>query len=236
MLPSALRPTASLLAALIATAAPTTLRAQGAAAAAPADLVITGGRIYTVDAARPVVEAMAVRDGKVLFTGSRRGALALRGPRTRVLELGGRTVIPGMTDAHAHFLGLGTALRTVDLTGTRSYDEVIRRVQARARELPAGSWIVGRGWDQNDWGNTAFPTHDALSRAVPDHPVYLTRVDGHAGLANALAMQKANVTAATRDPSGGRLERGANGAPTGVFVDNAQELVGRVIPSESRDE
>ena len=184
----------------------------------------------TVDQSRPTAEAMAVRGGKVQFTGSARGALALRGPNTQVIDLGGRTVIPGMTDAHAHFLGLGEALRDVDLTGTRSYEEVIARIVARADSTPAGSWIVGRGWDQNDWGNTAFPTHEKLSAALPNHPVYLTRVDGHAGLANALAMQKANVTAASQDPSGGRIERAAGGAPTGVFVDNAQGLVGRVIP------
>jgi len=217
-------------AALAVLAAPLGAQQPAAPPARPADLIVTNARIYTVDQSRPTVEAMAVRGGKVQFTGSSRGALALRGPNTQVVDLGGRTVIPGMTDAHAHFLGLGEALRDVDLTGTRSYDEVIARVVARAASTPAGSWIVGRGWDQNDWGNTAFPTHEKLSAAVPNHPVYLTRVDGHAGLVNALAMQKANVTAASQDPSGGRIERAAGGAPTGVFVDNAQALVGRVIP------
>ena len=218
------------LATLAVLTAPLGAQQPAAPAASAADLIVTNARIYTVDQSRPTAEAMAVRGGKVQFTGSSRGALALRGPNTQVVDLGGRTVIPGMTDAHAHFLGLGEALRDVDLTGTRSYDEVIARVVARAASTPAGSWIVGRGWDQNDWGNTAFPTHEKLSAAVPNHPVYLTRVDGHAGLANALAMQKANVTAASQDPSGGRIERAAGGAPTGVFVDNAQGLVGRVIP------
>ena len=218
------------LATLAVLAAPLGAQQPAAPAASAADLIVTNARIYTVDQSRPTAEAMAVRGGKVQFTGSARGALALRGPNTQVIDLGGRTVIPGMTDAHAHFLGLGEALRDVDLTGTRSYDEVIARVVARAASTPAGSWIVGRGWDQNDWGNTAFPTHEKLTAALPNHPVYLTRVDGHAGLANALAMQKANVTAASQDPSGGRIERAAGGAPTGVFVDNAQALVGRVIP------
>jgi predicted amidohydrolase YtcJ len=162
--------------------------------------------------------------------------MALKGSATRVLDAGGRTVVPGITDAHAHLLGLGQALRRVDLRGTRSYDEVIQRVAARARQAPAGSWIMGRGWDQNDWGDTRFPTHEALSRAVPDHPVWLERVDGHAGLANARAMQAANVTAATKDPEGGRIERGEGGAPTGVFVDNAQALVERAVPPATRDE
>ncbi|HEY0972293.1 MAG TPA: amidohydrolase [Gemmatimonadales bacterium] len=202
----------------------------------PADLVVTNARIYTVDQSRPVVEAMAVRDGRVLLVGSEREALALRGPRTRVVELDGRTVIPGMTDAHAHFLGLGELLRDVNLVGTRSYDEVIARVVERARATPKGEWILGRGWDQNDWGNTAFPTHEALSRAVPDHPVYLVRVDGHAGLANARAMELAGLTAASTDPEGGRIERDANRTPTGVLIDNAQGLVGRAIPELTRQQ
>ena len=203
---------------------------------APADLVVTNARIYTVDETRPVVEALAVRGGRVVFAGSRRGAMTLAGAATRVVDLGGRTVIPGMTDAHAHLLGLGAALRTVDLTGASSYDEVIARVAARAREAPAGSWILGRGWDQNRWPDTRFPTHDALSAAVPDRPVWLERVDGHAGLANARAMRAAGVTAATRDPEGGRVERDGAGAPTGVFVDNAQGLVDRAVPEATREE
>ncbi len=113
---------------------------------------------------------------------------------------------------------------------------MIARVVERARTTPKGDWIVGRGWDQNDWGDTRFPTHEALTRAVPDHPVYLTRVDGHAALVNAMAMQKANLTRATQDPSGGSIERDAQGDPAGVLVDNAQRLVGRAIPAETREQ
>jgi predicted amidohydrolase YtcJ len=202
----------------------------------PADLIVTNARIYTVDERRPFGEAMAISGGRVRFVGSDRGALAVRGPRTRVIDLEGRTVIPGMVDAHAHLLGLGMALRTVDLTGTKAYDEVIARVAARAREVPAGTWILGRGWDQNDWGDTRFPSHEALSRAVPEHPVYLTRVDGHAALVNARAMTAASLTAAATNPEGGRIERLANGAPSGVLVDRAMGLVQRSIPPASRDE
>ncbi len=221
---------------LLATAVPALLSAQVAAppSGAPADLVVLGGRIHTADGARPVADAMAVRDGRIVFVGDVTGARALIGPRTQTLDLEGRTVIPGMTDAHAHVAGLGQSLRTVDLVGTRSYDEVIARVVARARTTPAGEWITGRGWDQNDWGDTRFPTHEALSRAVPGHPVYLTRVDGHAGLANAMAMQKAGVTRDAKDPTGGSIERDAAGNPAGVFVDNAQGLVGRAIPGATR--
>ena len=205
-------------------------------ARAPADLIVTNARIYTVDQARPMVAAMAVRDGRVLFTGSTSEALALRGTTTRVIDLGGRTVIPGMVDAHAHLLGLGQSLRNVNLVGTRSYDEVVARVVERAKGVPAGTWIIGRGWDQNQWGATRFPTHDALSRALPNNPVYLVRVDGHAGLANAAAMRAAGVTAATVDPDGGRIERTASREPTGVFVDNAKQLVERAIAAPTREE
>ena len=203
---------------------------------APADLVVTNARIYTSDVNRPVAQALAVRAGRITFVGSNRGALALAGPRTERFDLPGRTVITGMVDAHAHLLGLGQALRTVDLVGTRSYDEVIARVAERAKSAKPGEWIRGRGWDQNDWADTRFPTHAALSRAVPNNPVYLTRVDGHAGLVNAKALELAQVTAATPDPSGGRFMRDSVGNPTGVLIDNAQGVVSRVIPPASRAE
>lgn len=200
------------------------------------DLVVTNARIYTSDVNRPVAEALAVRGGRIAFVGSNRGALALAGPRTERLDLAGKTVIAGMVDAHAHLLGLGQALRTVDLTGTRSYDEVVARVAERAKTARTGEWIRGRGWDQNDWADTRFPTHAALSRAVPNNPVYLTRVDGHAALVNAKALELAQVTAATPDPSGGRFIRDSANNPTGVLVDNAQGVVSRVIPAASRAE
>ena len=199
-----------------------------------ADLVVTNGRIYTADAARPVVDAMAIRGGRVVFVGDRAGAKALTGAATQVLDLDGQTVIPGMTDAHAHVLGLGQSLRNVDLVGTTSYDAVIARVVERAMQTPKGEWIIGRGWDQNDWGDTRWPSHEALSRAVPDHPVYLERVDGHAAVVNALAMQRAGLTRATKDPSGGQIIRDARGEPIGVLVDNAQSLVERSIPAATR--
>lgn len=221
------------LTALLAASLPASLAAQAPARAA-ADLVVLGGRIYTADGARPMADAMAIRDGRVVFVGDATGARTLIGPNTQTLDLDGRTVIPGMTDAHAHVAGLGQSLRSVNLVGTRSYDEVIARVVERARTTPAGEWVIGRGWDQNNWGDTRWPTHDALSRAVPDHPVYLTRVDGHAGLANKLAMEKAGVTRAAQDPTGGAIERTAAGDPSGVFIDNAQGLVGRAIPSVTR--
>ncbi|HEV8361997.1 MAG TPA: amidohydrolase family protein [Gemmatimonadaceae bacterium] len=203
---------------------------------APADLIVTNARIYTVDPSRPFVEAMVVANGRVVFTGPARAAMTYRGSSTRVLDAEGQTIIPGMIDAHVHLLGLGTALRTVDLVGTTSYDQIIQRVAARAKEVPAGTWITGRGWDQNDWGDTRFPSHDALSRAVPNHPVYLTRIDGHAALVNAAAMKAAGLTAAAQDPTGGRIVRGTDNEPSGVLVDRAMGLVGRAIPAASKEE
>ncbi len=213
----------------LCTIAPMALEAQ-------ADLVLTNGRIYTVDNARPIVTAMAVRDGRVIFIGSDVEARALVTPSTHVIDLHGSPVYPGFTDAHAHLLGLGTMLQRVNLAGSMSYDEVIARVKSFVKDVKPGQWIQGRGWDQNRWAVKEFPTQEALSRAFPDNPVVLERIDGHALLANAKAMQLAGVTASTPDPSGGRIIRDASGAPSGVFVDNAQELVGRAIPTPTRAE
>jgi predicted amidohydrolase YtcJ len=225
-------------ASLLLLGAPLAASAQsgGSAAQLPADLIVTNARIYTADDSRPLVEAFAVRGNRIVFTGSAREAATLKGATTRVVDAGGRTVIPGMVDAHAHFAGLAQTLRAVDLTGTKSVDEVIARVKAKAATLPKGTWITGRGWDQNAWGDARFPTHDQLSAAVPDHPVLLTRVDGHANFANAAAMKLAGVTAASKDPSGGKILRTAQGAPSGVFIDNAQDLVGDKVPELTREE
>jgi predicted amidohydrolase YtcJ len=209
------------------------LRAQ---TAQPADLIVTGGRIYTVDVTRPIAEAFAVRGGRFVFVGTTRGAMLLKGPSTRVLDLHGAAAYPGFIDAHAHLLGLGQALQSVDLTGTPSYEEIISRVAARAKGAPAGQWIMGNGWDQNRWAVKEFPTHDALTKAVPDHPVLLDRVDGHAVLANAAAMKAAGITAKTPDPRGGRIIRDKKGNPTGVFVDNAQVLFARAAPRLTQEQ
>ena len=210
--------------------------AQAQIAPSAAELIVTNARIYTADDTRPMAEAMAVRGGRIIFVGSDRGARTYRTSQTRVVDAAGATIIPGIADAHVHLLGLGMALRTVNLNGTRSLEEVVQRIAARARELPAGTWITGRGWDQNDWPDTRLPSHDALSRAVPGHPVFVTRVDGHAAFANAAAMRAAEISSATRDPEGGRIERGANSEPTGVFVDRAMGLISRRIPAPTRDQ
>jgi predicted amidohydrolase YtcJ len=204
-----------------------------AAQASRADLIVVNARIYTVDNARPMASAMAVRNGRVVFVGSDAEARTLAGAATRILDVQGRTVIPGMVDAHVHLLGLATSLRNVHLAGASSYDEVIRRVVERTRTMNPGEWVEGRGWDQNLWPETNFPTHEALSRATPANPVVLTRIDGHALLANAMAMRLSGVTAATKDPAGGKILRLPNGDPSGVFVDNAKSLIDDRVPSAS---
>lgn len=218
---------------------PASLSAQGAqaqTAPAPADLIVTNARVYTADDARPLVEAFAVRDGRIVFVGSQREATMLKGASTRMLDAEGRTIIPGMVDAHAHFAGLAQKLRAVDLVGTRSLDEVVARVAEKARNLPKGTWITGRGWDQNAWADTRFPTHEALSAAIPDHPVMLTRVDGHAGFVNAAAMRLAGLTRTTKNPDGGKILKDAQGNPTGVLIDRAQGIVGAKVPEFTREE
>ncbi len=226
-------------------AVPLTLHAQRVSAqrvsaqrapAAPADLIVTNARVYTADETHPLAEAFAVRGGRIVFVGSQREAAALKGAATRTVDAAGRTVIPGMVDAHAHFSGLAQTLSAVDLTGTHSYDEVVARVAERAKTTPKGTWIQGRGWDQNAWGDTRFPTHEKLSAATPDHPVILQRVDGHAVLANSTAMRLASVSAATKDPDGGKLQRDAQGAPTGVLIDNAQALIANKVPDATSAE
>jgi predicted amidohydrolase YtcJ len=211
--------------------APAVIGAQGSA-----DLILTSGRIYTVDNARPKASALAVRGGRVLFVGSDAEARVLAGPSTRVIDLHGATVVPGIVDAHAHLLGLGNTLERVNVAGSTSYEEVIGRVKAWAKDVKPGEWIEGRGWDQNRWPTREFPTHESLSLAFPNNPVVLFRIDGHALLANAKAMKVAHVTSATTDPSGGRIVRLASGAPSGVFVDNAMGLMEPAIPVATRAE
>ncbi len=219
---------------LLLLAAAVGLPAISSPAGAQSETIVTADRIYTSDDFRPVVEAMLIRGDKVVFAGSLREVRARSSRAATVQSFAGRTIVPGMVDAHAHLLGLGHALLRVQLQGSRTYDQAIERIAARAATTRKGEWITGRGWDQNIWPVKDFPTESALSRAVPDHPVFVQRVDGHAGLANAAAMRLAGVTAATKDPEGGLIVRDAQGNPTGVFVDNAQDLIGRVIPATSR--
>jgi len=179
--------------------------------------------------------AVYVRDGRVQEVGSA-ADIRREHPNARVVDASGATILPGLTDAHAHLYGLGLSLDIVDLTGTSSLDEVIERVKQRAATPPQSEWIPGRGWDQTRWPSKEFPTVAALDAALPDRPIWLKRVDGHAGLASSTAMRLAGITASTPDPEGGRIIRDAQGNPTGVFVDHAQSLIESKIPGPSHEQ
>jgi len=201
----------------------------------PPDLILHNARLYTVDSRNSVADAIAIAGDRIIQVGRNADALALRAALTRVHDMRGATIVPGFHDAHGHVVGLGASLQDVDLRGTSSYEEVVGRVRRRLASARPGEWIIGRGWDQNDWAEKAFPTHDLLSAATPNNPVYLTRVDGHAGLANRKAMETAGLTSSTSDPPGGRIVR-ADGQPSGVLIDGAQAVVTSKIPPVSRQQ
>ncbi len=205
--------------------------ALGVAPAIAMDLFVDHVNGYTLDSAGKLkrFEAMLVDDGKVVATGSR-ADLAKRAGDAEVLDGKGRTLLPGLIDAHAHVMGLGVALRQADLMPTRSLDEALAVVKRHADANPDALWVRGRGWNQAKWALGRFPTARELDAVVADRPVWLDRVDGHAGWANSAAMKLAGIDKDTKDPPGGRIERDADGNPTGVFVDHAMALVEGKIP------
>jgi len=199
-----------------------------------ADLVLFGGAVATLDPARPDAQAVAVRGDAIVAVGSNDEILRLAGPKTRRIDLRGALVVPGLTDAHGHIRSLGEELGTLDLHGAASIADIALKVRERDRSLPPGAWITGHGWDQNLWPGKQFPDHRALTEAAPGRPVWLSRVDGHAGWANLKAMEAAGIGPQTPDPSGGRIVRDAKGRPTGVFVDNAQDAIDEAQPDPTR--
>ena len=201
-----------------------------------ADLILTGGTILTMDKYLAPSEALAIVDGRILAVGRADEILPLANRRTRRIDLKGAVVVPGLTDSHFHLRSFGRSREELQLVGTTSAEEVAALVAARARELPPGSWIRGRGWDQNDWEVPAFPHRALLDEAAPEHPVILTRVDGHAIWANSRALTLAGITADTPTPEGGAIIRDERGSPTGVFIDNATDLVRRALPQPGRAE
>jgi predicted amidohydrolase YtcJ len=196
--------------------------------------VLVNARIHTLDESRPIVEALAWdASGRITAVGSRATVLS-SAPDATVHDARGATVVPGLIDAHAHLMGLGLALMSADLVGTRSKNEVIARLQAFAESLPPVAWLVGRGWDQNDWPEKSFPTAADLDAVFPARPVWLERIDGHAGWANAAAMRRvARDLDGDWQPEGGRIVRDGT-KPTGVFVDAAMDLVNGVVPPPDR--
>jgi predicted amidohydrolase YtcJ len=200
------------------------------------DFIVHNARIYTVDPAMPVAQALAMRDGRIIAVGSEKTVMALARPATGIINAYGKTIVPGLIDAHMHLEAVGQQARILGVFGTTSYNELLGVVRTGLKHYKRNAWIIGRGWDQNHWPGQVFPTHEALDAISNGHPIILTRVDGHAVLANALAMERAGITASTPDPPGGKLLRDASGAPTGVFVDNAQALVRRAVPPPTDNE
>ncbi|MFH2000474.1 MAG: amidohydrolase [Planctomycetota bacterium] len=195
-----------------------------------AEVVFRHGRIHTMCAEQPEAEGMAIKDGFIMQVGTDQSLAPLIGPQTKIIDLAGKRVLPGFIESHAHLLSLGKAEQRLDLTGTRSLDEIVELVRERAAVMKPGEWILGRGWDQNDWEKRVFPTYAEISGAAPENPVFLTRIDGHAGWANLCAMSFAGLTRDTKDPEGGRIIRDGQGNPTGVLIDMAELLISDKIP------
>ena len=213
------------LAALILAA--TALLSCQSQTASPDTIVL--GQLVTMDPQRPQVSAVAISNGRFSFVGERDAALALRGHHTRVIDLANATAYPGLIDAHVHVAGIGSAQRSVDLTGASSFSELINRVAARASTLRAGVVVQGRGWHQSKWLNPpaghveGFPTHHALSEAVPNHPVVLEHANGHSALLNRRAMEQLGIDADTTAPEGGVIVM-LDGQPTGLLHETAIDL------------
>lgn len=193
-------------------------------------VVFVAKTIRTMNPKQPIAQALAMRGGTLLAVGTRDEVLAAAGPDAIVEEFPRSTIVPGLVDSHVHLASLGRALSVVALEPARSEAQAVALVQ---HATPSQDWVVGRGWDQNDWSTTSFPSKQSLDAVWPTTPVYLIRVDGHAAWVNSEALRRAGITAATKDPTGGRLLRDAHGEPTGVLVDNAMDLVSAVLPAPS---
>jgi predicted amidohydrolase YtcJ len=200
-----------------------------------ASLLLINGKIYQADGTPWTVEALAIRDGNIAALGTTK-EITGRYDADRVIDLQGRSVYPGFTDAHGHVESLGASLLNLDLTGTASPGEIRGRIGEWKKQLTPGQWIRGRGWDQNDWSEKKFPHHRDLDDVAGDVPVVLSRVDGHAVWVNQRVLEIAGITRETRDPEGGLIVRDPDGSPTGVFVDAAVELLQSVLPRPSEED
>jgi len=197
----------------------------------PADLVLRNGKIVTVDDTKPDAQALAVSGDTIVAVGSNQEIQPYVGTATRVIDLKGALATPGFIDAHVHFTGVGDAAKNLKLATAKNWDEIVRMVGEAAQKAKPGEWILGRGWHQEKWSEVpspnveGFPLHDALSKAAPNNPVWLTHASGHAGFANAIAMKMAEVTKSTPDPEGGKILRDKEGNATGLFNERAQSIV-----------
>jgi predicted amidohydrolase YtcJ len=210
--------------------------APAIAAAAPADLVIWGGPIYTAVDAHPKVEAVAVSHGRIAFAGGKAGAQAMIGPKTKVVDLKGAALFPGFTDSHAHLDGIGDRELTLNLEGSKSAAEVTQRLKAYIAEHKPTGTIYGRGWIETGWPEGRFLDKGDLDAVAPNTPVLLTRADGHALVANSAALKAAHIDETTAAPFGGQILKGPDGKPTGMLVDNAKGLVNSLQAQLTRDQ
>ncbi|HLW35911.1 MAG TPA: amidohydrolase [Chthoniobacterales bacterium] len=195
---------------------------------AKADLLLLNGNIYTVNDKQPRAQAVAVKGGRILFVGSNDNARKFHA--SRVVDLRGRTLVPGLTDSHCHIFGIGERELTLNLERTNTLADFLSKVSARAAKTSPGKWITGRGWIETFWKPSRFPTRQDLDKIATDHPVFLTRADGHASVANSAALKIANIDKNTPNPFGGEiLKDKQTGEPTGMLTDSAQELVRKNI-------
>jgi predicted amidohydrolase YtcJ len=209
-----------------------------AAAEEPADLVLMGGRIVTMDESYPEATAVAARAGKLVAVGAEREVDRFIGPDTEVIDLGGALAVPGLIEGHGHFLGVGKAMMQLNLNGVADFDEIVAMVTAAVAVADPGQWILGRGWHQEKWTSTpepnvsGLPYHDGLSAVSPENPVFLTHASGHASMVNALALEMAGIDRRTPDPPGGGIVRDGRGRAIGVLLETAENLVGDLIDNE----
>ena len=221
---------------VVAPASRGTARAQGTTK--PADLVLTNGKIVTVDDAKPEAQAIAIGGDTIVAVGSSEEIRRYIGPATKTIDLQGALAIPGLIDGHAHFTGVGQAAMNLKLGTAKEWDDIVRMVGEAAKKAKPGEWIIGRGWHQEKWGHRpepqveGFPVHDRLSRVSPKNPVLLTHASGHAAFANAKAMELAGVTGATADPPGGKILKDRSGNPTSLFNERAQALITKALDAD----
>src|SRR5579862_2389439 len=207
------------------------------ALAQPADLVLRGGKIVTLEQNAPEAQGLAARGGRIVAVGSNQTVDALAGPSTRIIDLKGRLAIPGFIEGHGHLTALGASKMMLDLRGAKNWDQIVAMVAAAAREAKPGDWILGSGFHQAKWDRVpqpnvrGFPVHESLSRVSPRNPVWLTHASGHAGFANAEALRQAGIDKQTPDPAGGEILRDTHGDATGLMNEGAQELIGHVLDS-----
>ena len=195
-----------------------------------ASLLLVNGKIYTVDGKNMIVEAVYIRNGRIAATGKTEKILRSATPGTQVVDLKGRTVFPGFIDSHGHMMSLGMNMLNPDLSKTRSYLDLVSQAANEVAKRKPGEWIIGSGWDQNKWVDKRIPYNTELNARTRDNPVMLTRIDGHACLVNAAALELAGITIDTPDPDGGRIVRAPDGTPTGMLIDRAVNLVASVVP------